>query len=130
MCVQPVPRAAVSRRGDGRAARPSWWQRGVGAAELRGIAHCGYGARVTRGGGGRQPAVAGLLLPLLGTYQRRISPLLQEHTTIRCVYEPSCSEYMRLCIEQWGAARGVRMGMGRLFRCRPGYGGFDYPRGF
>ncbi len=66
---------------------------------------------------------------LLAAYQARVSPHLQTHTSIRCVYEPSCSEYMRVCVAEWGALRGITMGVGRLARCRPGHGGVDHPKG-
>ncbi|MCK9486725.1 MAG: membrane protein insertion efficiency factor YidD [Dehalococcoidia bacterium] len=45
---------------------------------------------------------------------------------VACRYEPSCSHYAYESIERHGAWRGLRLGLGRLARCRPGGGsGFD-----
>ena len=46
---------------------------------------------------------------------------------LRCVFEPSCSEYMLLAIEKYGFLRGVWKGFWRLMRCHPPNGGKDYP---
>lgn len=45
---------------------------------------------------------------------------------LKCVYEPSCSEYMILAIKKYGAFKGVFKGIKRLLRCHPP-GGIDYP---
>lgn len=45
----------------------------------------------------------------------------------RCLYIPNCSEYMRLAINKYGLIKGVKMGMERFNRCKPPYGGEDYP---
>jgi len=64
----------------------------------------------------------GLILALLGAYQRWISPLLPPS----CRFHPTCSEYTRQAVERYGAARGVWMGLKRLARCQPFCaGGFD-----
>ncbi len=44
-----------------------------------------------------------------------------------CLFEPSCSEYMLLSIEKYGAVKGVLKGIGRIFRCHQPNGGIDYP---
>ena len=44
-----------------------------------------------------------------------------------CLFEPSCSEYMLLAIQKYGAVKGVWKGIGRLMRCRYPNGGIDYP---
>jgi putative membrane protein insertion efficiency factor len=44
-----------------------------------------------------------------------------------CRFEPSCSNYMILAINKYGLVRGGCAGVGRLCRCRPPYGGIDYP---
>lgn len=44
-----------------------------------------------------------------------------------CVFEPSCSEYMILAIEKFGALRGIYKGIKRLFRCHHPNGGIDNP---
>ena len=46
---------------------------------------------------------------------------------LRCVFEPSCSEYMILAIEKYGVVRGVWKGIQRLGRCHAPNGGKDYP---
>lgn len=46
---------------------------------------------------------------------------------LKCVFEPSCSEYMILCIKKYGAIRGFIKGCIRLLRCHPPNGGKDYP---
>jgi uncharacterized protein len=43
-----------------------------------------------------------------------------------CRHVPSCSEYAREAVERHGVARGGRLALGRLLRCRPlGSHGFD-----
>jgi hypothetical protein len=59
---------------------------------------------------------------ILGVYKRWVSPLLPS----TCRFHPTCSEYMRECVEKFGVARGVWMGMKRLCKCHPFHeGGFD-----
>lgn len=45
---------------------------------------------------------------------------------LRCVMEPSCSEYMLMAVEKYGVFRGVIKGIGRLRRCGK-ESGIDYP---
>ena len=45
----------------------------------------------------------------------------------RCLFTPSCSEYMILSIEKYGAVRGIIKGIKRLRRCHAPNGGEDYP---
>ena len=56
-------------------------------------------------------------------YQNKAS----DKTRLRCVFEPSCSEYMILAIEKYGVFIGVIKGVIRLLRCHPPNGGVDYP---
>lgn len=49
-----------------------------------------------------------------------------DKTRLKCVFEPSCSEYMLLAINKYGIYKGVYKGIKRLFRCHPP-GGIDYP---
>lgn len=56
-------------------------------------------------------------------YQNKAS----DKTRLRCVFEPSCSEYMLGAIGKYGAIVGVFKGIKRLLRCHPPNGGEDYP---
>lgn len=49
--------------------------------------------------------------------------------TIRaaCLFQPSCSEYMKQSIIKYGVFKGVKKGFKRLKRCRPPNGGLDEP---
>ena len=58
----------------------------------------------------------------LELYKRIISPLLPPS----CRFYPSCSEYARQAVEQYGSARGAFLALRRLARCHPlSRGGFD-----
>lgn len=62
-------------------------------------------------------------LPIV-LYQRLISPLIRP----RCKYVPSCSEYARMAIREFGMVKGVVLAGWRLLRCNPAsHGGIDYP---
>ncbi len=37
----------------------------------------------------------------------------------KCRYQPTCSQYMIDAITEWGAIRGLLMGLRRLSRCHP-----------
>ncbi len=56
-------------------------------------------------------------------YQNKAS----DETRLRCVFEPSCSEYMLLAIDKYGTIVGIFKGVKRLLRCHPPNGGVDYP---
>ena len=61
------------------------------------------------------------LLFLIRGYQAMISPYL----TPACRFTPTCSEYTRQAIGQYGALKGFVMGLKRLSRCHPlSSGGF------
>jgi len=60
---------------------------------------------------------------LVHLYQNKAS----DRTRLKCVFEPSCSEYMILAVTKYGVVRGVFKGVKRLLRCRPPNGGVDYP---
>ena len=64
-----------------------------------------------------------ILIFLVKVYQRFAPAKLRE----RCRYEPSCSQYMILSIEKYGAVRGAYKGIRRWRSCRPPNGGFDMP---
>lgn len=50
-----------------------------------------------------------------------------DHVRLRCVYTPSCSEYMLLSIQKYGLVRGIWRGWKRLKRCHNPNGGEDWP---
>lgn len=54
-------------------------------------------------------------------YQYGISPILPG----TCRYVPSCSAYAVEAIDRFGALRGGKMALGRIFRCHP-WGGSGY----
>lgn len=57
-------------------------------------------------------------------YQRLISPWLPR----ACRFAPTCSEYARLAILDYGLARGALLAALRLCRCHPfNSGGYDPP---
>jgi len=59
---------------------------------------------------------------VLRLYQHAISPFLPS----ACRYYPTCSEYMRQAVGQYGAFKGIWMGLRRLARCHPFHaGGYD-----
>jgi putative membrane protein insertion efficiency factor len=63
-----------------------------------------------------------LLLTILRTYKRWISPMLPS----ACRFHPTCSEYTMDAVQKHGALRGMWMGVRRLLRCHPFHeGGFD-----
>ena len=64
-----------------------------------------------------------LLLALVAAYRRFLSPLLPT----ACRFEPSCSAYAAEAIRRHGCARGLRLTVHRLLRCRPFGGGGPDP---
>ncbi|KPJ54766.1 hypothetical protein AMJ47_03400 [Parcubacteria bacterium DG_72] len=65
-----------------------------------------------------------LLQKLIKLYQLTISPLLGNC----CRFSPSCSNYCYLAIEKYGAAKGLWLGIKRIFKCNPwSKGGIDQP---
>lgn len=63
------------------------------------------------------------LIWMVHLYQNKAS----DRTRLKCVFEPSCSEYMILAVNKYGFCRGVIKGIRRLRRCHPPNGGVDYP---
>lgn len=62
------------------------------------------------------------LIRMILWYQRHISP----HLPDACRYTPTCSEYAKVAITRYGAARGTYMGLKRILKCNPLFkGGFD-----
>ncbi len=63
-----------------------------------------------------------LLIALIRFYQLFVSPLLGNH----CRFYPSCSQYAREAIKQYGVLRGGWLAIRRLLRCHPWHpGGVD-----
>lgn len=54
-------------------------------------------------------------------YQWTISPILGAH----CRHTPSCSQYTIEAIQEWGAVKGIGLGIKRIARCHP-WGTFGY----
>jgi len=110
------PVAAIRHRGPCSSSRPrgrvSGSQEGpAGAADTADEAPVGN--LVTR------PVAA-----LLVHYKRWISPLLPR----ACRFTPTCSEYARLAILQYGLVRGGARALWRILRCNPFHpGGVDLP---
>ncbi len=64
-----------------------------------------------------------ILICLVRIYQRFAPSSLR----MKCRFEPSCSQYMILALEKYGAFKGLKLGIKRLTRCKVGNGGYDYP---
>ena len=68
-----------------------------------------------------------IILSSAKIYQR-IAP---RKIRLKCRFEPSCSQYMILAVEKYGAIKGVCKGIKRLSKCNDRgdglRGGFDYP---
>ncbi|WP_273703993.1 membrane protein insertion efficiency factor YidD [Candidatus Accumulibacter vicinus] len=63
-----------------------------------------------------------MLLTLISFYRYAVSPMLGR----RCRFFPSCSAYAAEAVEKYGAIKGARLALHRLFRCHPwNPGGFD-----
>lgn len=43
----------------------------------------------------------------------------------KCRYNPTCSEYMKIAIEEYGTLKGCFLGIKRILRCNP-WGGCGY----
>ena len=61
------------------------------------------------------------LICLVQIYQR----YAPNHVRCKCRFEPSCSVYMIQALEKYGVLCGLQKGIGRLRRCKPGFGGFE-----
>ena len=64
-----------------------------------------------------------IVISLVLIYQRYAPETLRA----ACVFEPTCSQYMILAVEKYGAFKGVAKGIGRLKRCHYPNSGEDYP---
>ncbi len=67
----------------------------------------------------RPRLLRGICIRMISFYQRKLS----RHT---CLYEPTCSEYTKRCINNLGVAAGILLGIWRILRCNPfSKGGID-----
>jgi putative membrane protein insertion efficiency factor len=64
-----------------------------------------------------------IIIALVQIYQHYAS----DETRGRCVFTPTCSQYMILAVQKYGAYRGLWKGLDRLRRCHVGNGGVDNP---
>ena len=66
-----------------------------------------------------RPFLRGVCIRMIAFYQRRLS----HHT---CLYTPTCSEYTKRCINNYGTVIGILLGAWRILRCNPfSKGGID-----
>ncbi|MDE6504691.1 MAG: membrane protein insertion efficiency factor YidD [Clostridia bacterium] len=66
-----------------------------------------------------KPFLKAFFMRLIVFYQKNFS----RHT---CLYEPTCSEYMKRAINNKGVVLGILLGIWRLLRCNPfSKGGYD-----
>ena len=65
------------------------------------------------------PVFKAACIRMIAFYQKRLS----RHT---CLYEPTCSEYTKRCINNLGTLPGILLGIWRILRCNPlSKGGID-----
>jgi hypothetical protein len=73
-----------------------------------------------------------IIIFLINIYQKILSPdqgllsyLIPGKT---CRHIPSCSEYAKQAVQKYGVIPGIKMGIRRVGKCRPGgTWGVDYP---
>ena len=68
--------------------------------------------------------IKNLVLGIILIYQRYISPRkgllgLLFGGESWCRYQPSCSEYTRIAVSQYGIGKGLWLGLLRIIRCHP-----------
>ena len=66
-----------------------------------------------------KPLVIGLILLYKATAPKSMRD--------RCRFEPTCSTYMIMAINKYGLLIGIIKGIRRIVRCKPPYGGEDFP---
>ena len=63
-----------------------------------------------------------IFVKIIRLYQILLSPILGSN----CRYHPTCSQYMIDAINEWGALKGIMLGIKRIAKCHPlGSKGFD-----
>jgi len=66
-----------------------------------------------------------ILIFLICKYKKYISPIFS-FLGIHCKYYPTCSEYAKQAIEEYGVGKGIFISIKRFVRCNPfSKGGFD-----
>ncbi len=61
-----------------------------------------------------------IMIKMIELYQA--TPL---HVHSYCRFRPTCSEYTKIAIKEYGSFKGVFLGFKRILRCRP-FGKFGY----
>ena len=64
-----------------------------------------------------------IVIFLIKLYQR----FAPEYTRSKCRFEPSCSQYMILCLEKYPFLFGLKKGLSRIYRCSHGGRRFRFP---
>ena len=64
-----------------------------------------------------------IIIKFVRFYQRTAPTSLRQC----CRFSPSCSEYMILAVEKYGATIGFFKGIKRILRCRKPNEGIDFP---
>ena len=64
-----------------------------------------------------------IFICLIHIYQR----FAPESIRMKCRFEPSCSQYMIMSLEKYGALKGLSTGIRRIKKCKIGNGGYDFP---
>ena len=62
-----------------------------------------------------------VVISLISFYQIFLSPLLKQMAGVRssCRYSPTCSQYAKTKIREYGIIRGGKMSIKRLATCHP-----------
>ena len=62
-----------------------------------------------------------IAITLISLYQATLSPLAKQILGIKkiCLLNPSCSVYAKNSIEKYGVIKGTKMGLIRIWHCRP-----------
>jgi uncharacterized protein len=66
-----------------------------------------------------------LAIGAIAIYRAALSPVIHAMNGPACRFEPSCSQYARGAIAEYGIVRGGTMAIWRLARCNP-IGGHGY----
>src|SRR5215469_15189664 len=66
-----------------------------------------------------------LAIGAIALYRAALSPMIHALNGPACRFEPSCSDYARQAIAEFGLVRGGAMALWRIARCNP-IGGHGY----